>query len=176
MKFPQPAPSFDEPLEMLEACHERIASQLATLERLVPYVAAHGADPAARDAARAVMRYFDTAGVNHHLDEEEDLFPALRASKACDPALLELLLGEHRDMLRAYEGLRRRLLEIGEGNGASLDKAEVDAFAAAYRRHIEREEAQLLPAAREALDAPVRRALGLSMGARRKSPGLSRPG
>ncbi|MGH8668869.1 MAG: hypothetical protein ACREUH_06505 [Burkholderiales bacterium] len=31
-----PAPSFDEPLEMLAACHERIEAQLGTLERRAP--------------------------------------------------------------------------------------------------------------------------------------------
>src|SRR5689334_1951600 len=75
--FAAPAPGFDEPLEMLAACHERIEAQLRTLEKLVEHLsqncaangAAHGADNSARDAAARVMRYFDTAGVEHHRDE-----------------------------------------------------------------------------------------------------------
>ena len=46
----EPAPSFDEPLEMLSACHERIEAQLATLERLCEHLAAQGNDTEARSA------------------------------------------------------------------------------------------------------------------------------
>ena len=42
------SPSLDEPLEMLEACHERIEAQLKTLERLLDYLPRHGADEQAR--------------------------------------------------------------------------------------------------------------------------------
>ena len=62
---------------MLAACHGRVESQCDTLRRLLPHVAAHGADVQAREAAVAVMRYFDTAARHHHADEEVDLFPAL---------------------------------------------------------------------------------------------------
>src|SRR5687768_11399199 len=78
MKLPKPVAAFDEPLEMLEACHQKIEAQLATLERILPHLRQHGADADAKSAARAVMRYFDTAGVLHHRDEDEDLFPLLR--------------------------------------------------------------------------------------------------
>ena len=40
--FGAPAPGFDEPLEMLHACHGRIQAQLATLEKLVPHLAREG--------------------------------------------------------------------------------------------------------------------------------------
>jgi hypothetical protein len=60
--LPKSLPHFDEPLEMLEACHDTIEAQPAALENLVPHVAVHGADAAARKAAQGVMRYFDTAG------------------------------------------------------------------------------------------------------------------
>ena len=36
-----------------------VESQLSTLERLVPHLAAHGCDVSAQDGARALMRYFD---------------------------------------------------------------------------------------------------------------------
>ena len=71
------APSLEEPLEMLEACHERIEAQLRTLERLLDYLPRHGADEQARQAARNVLRYFELAGPNHHEDEERNLFPTL---------------------------------------------------------------------------------------------------
>src|SRR5262249_60819727 len=82
------APRFDEPLELLEACHARIETQLAMLERLVTHVAQHGCDLGAREAARFIMRYFDTAGSPPHRGGEEDLFPLLRtkAGRVARPA------------------------------------------------------------------------------------------
>ena len=77
-----PAASFDEPLEMLAACHERIEAQLGTLERLAQHLPRHGCDADARSAAAAVVRYFDTAGMLHHQDEDEDLFPLLRRRRS----------------------------------------------------------------------------------------------
>ena len=50
------APALDEPLEMLEACHDRIEAQLRTLERLLAYLPGHGADEQARGAAQAKVR------------------------------------------------------------------------------------------------------------------------
>src|SRR5512142_197066 len=94
-------PSFDDPLAMLYACHDRIEAHCATLEKLVEYLPLHGCNSAARQAAANILRYFDTAGPNHHADEERDLFPLLRASshgpEALElAALLESLMAEHR--------------------------------------------------------------------------------
>ena len=44
--FPRVAPSFDEPIDMIEACH--IEDQLATLERLAEYLPAKGCDAEAQ--------------------------------------------------------------------------------------------------------------------------------
>ena len=64
------APGFDRPLDVLEACHGRIAKQCDTLEKMLAHLPAHGADVQAQQAARAVLAYFDTAAVHHHDDEE----------------------------------------------------------------------------------------------------------
>ena len=74
-----PSAGFDQPFEMLSACHERVQRSLALLQRLQDHLASHGADPQARDAARDVMRYFDIAAPAHHEDEERHVLPVLRA-------------------------------------------------------------------------------------------------
>jgi hypothetical protein len=71
-----------EPLEMLEACHGRIEEHLQTLEKLARRVAAGVPDSAAGSDAGAVLRYFETSGAQHQRDEDEDLFPLLRARAA----------------------------------------------------------------------------------------------
>ena len=75
--FSAPAVGFEQPFEMLEACHDRVRRSLALLRRIVDHVDAHGHDAASRSAVADVLRYFDLAGPHHHEDEEEDLFPAL---------------------------------------------------------------------------------------------------
>lgn len=171
----QAGPTFDEPLEMLEACHERIEAQLATLEKLVAHLAARGCDPEGRAAALGVMRYFDTAGVHHHSDEEEDLFPLLRAIAATQRreeigATLYELQREHESMGTLYAALRECLDTIAQGEGARLDAGEVARFAWLYRRHIRLEAGTIIPFARAALDANQRRHLGVRMAERRRIP------
>jgi hemerythrin-like domain-containing protein len=169
--FPAPAPSFDEPLDMLEACHGRIEAQLATLERLVTHLCAHGCDDSAREAARAVMRYFDTAAEHHHRDEEEDLFPALRrhalGAREDVMASLDDLEREHAGMSQAYGALREQLRAIAEDGAARLDIEQVGRFAWRYRSHIAHEEEVVLPYARQALRAAEQAEMGARMAARR---------
>jgi hemerythrin-like domain-containing protein len=170
-----PAPSFDQPLEMLAACHERIEEKLAVLERLGPHLEKKGCDAEARAAAQAVLRYFDTSGVHHHQDEDEDLFPLLRVRAAAHgrtqiAAAIDELEREHETMLSQWERLRQRLLAIVEGE-PRLALEEVTRFAWLYRSHMDRESAAVLPFAREALDAGERAALGERMAARRNIKG-----
>ena len=166
------APGFDEPLEMLAACHERIEDQLATLERMVPHLESRGCDAEARSAAQAVLHYFETEGVLHHRDEDEDLFPLLRILAATHSrpevaAALDELEREHASMQAQWERLRTRLQAVERGE-PRIDPEEVARFAWLYRRHMDRESAAVLPFAREALDAAQRAALGERMAARRK--------
>lgn len=173
-----PAAGFEVPLEMLAACHERVQSQCATLLRLLPHLAAHGADRPAQEAAAAVMRYFDTAARHHHEDEEQDLFPALLESMAgsdavCLRELTALLSAEHRELERRWRGLRLRLEQVAGGHAVSLQDEEVQHLVDLYQSHIAREEAELLPMARRLLSAAELDRIGLSM---RKRRGAFEPG
>ena len=171
--FAAPAPSFDEPLEMLAACHERIEAQLCTLEKLVEHVSANGADKAACEAASQVMRYFDTAGVEHHRDEDEEIFPLLRriAAERDRPEVSAVINGleeDHSTMDAQWSRLRHRLDAIVAGRDARLDAEDVAPFAWLYRRHMEKESALVLPFAREAISETERASLGSRMAARRR--------
>ncbi len=163
-----PAPTFDDPLGMLAACHERIAAQCVLLEKLARHVGTHGGDEQAIQAARNVLRYFDMAGQHHHQDEELDLFPQLLAS--ADPAaapLISRILAEHRVLEENWQALRPRLLALSEAASAQLDAQVVARFNAGYAVHIALENAELLPLAERLLDAAQRETLGRRMAARR---------
>lgn len=174
--LPKPLPGFDAPLEMIEACHDRIEAQLSTLEGLAPYVAAHGPDEAARNAAQAVMRYFDTAGEAHNRDEDEDLFPLIRAAAARDGrheigATLYELEREHENMDRLWSEVRARLDAIATGRAGQpgLDADLVTRFAWIYRRHMQLESDLLLPYARQVIESGQRAMLGTRMAERRRN-------
>ena len=167
-----PNASFEVPLEMLAACHQRIARQCDTLGRLLPHLAAHGADRQAQQAAQAVLRYFDQAAVDHHADEEHDLFPALRESMAgsdavCLRELIDVLTQQHRALEAHWRALRRALLPVAAGESAKVDAALVERMVAAYAEHTSLEERELLPLAGRLLSDEALDSLGQAMRRRR---------
>jgi hypothetical protein len=171
-----PGASLEVPLEMLAACHGRVAHQCQTLQRLRAHLLAHGVDGPAREAATAVMRYFDSAARDHHADEEQDLFPALIESMAgsdavCLRELTSTLSAQHRQLEGLWAALRQRLLPISQGQaGSTWDDACVEAFVSLYTAHMAREDRELLPLAQRLLsDAELDR-IGQSMRQRRGLP------
>jgi iron-sulfur cluster repair protein YtfE (RIC family) len=170
--FTSPAAAPEAPLEMLAACHGRVERQCATLKRLAPHLAQHGADDQARTAAANVMRYFDTAARHHHEDEEKDLFPALIESMAgsdavCLREMTEGLCADHRLLEAKWRNLRGVLQRVAAGETVVLSAAEVEAFTGAYARHIAREEAELLPMAARLLSDGALAQVGRAMRERR---------
>jgi hemerythrin-like domain-containing protein len=164
---------FDDPFEILEACHARIARMLRTLERLPAHVAAHGVDAEAREAIARVRRYFELAGPDHHADEDIDLFPAARAAalaagEAGVVAELDALGREHRAMETTWAALRAHLDALCSGGGEAVDAGLVDRFAALCRGHIEREEGVVYADAKTRLPRAMRDALARAMVARRR--------
>ena len=90
------APTFEQPLHMLQACHERVLRMCTLLERLQKHAATKGADDQARQAARDILRYFDLAAPLHHQDEELHVFPLLLAESTPEVrALVTRLQQEH---------------------------------------------------------------------------------
>ncbi|WP_295509539.1 hemerythrin domain-containing protein [Accumulibacter sp.] len=167
-----PTVAREAPLEMLSACHGRIGAQCATLRRLLPHLLAHGVDGEARRAAIRVMRYFDTAAVQHHADEEDDLFPALIESMAgsdaiCLREMIDGLKTEHRALEACWQQLRGILERLAAGECVSLVADDVEALAVRYARHIEYEEKELLPMAARLLSDDDLDRIGRAMRARR---------
>lgn len=162
------APSFDDPLGMLSACHGRIERQLETLERLQRHLPEHGCDNDARAAARGILKFFDTAAPNHHEDEEASVFPRLLTTL---PGVAERLVADlardHAQLAVNWRRLRPLLASIAAGQRANLSPRQVAAVRAAYDAHIAKEEAELIPLAAEVFDAATLKTIGQEMAARR---------
>ncbi len=166
-----PAAGFEQPFEMLQACHERVHRMLALLQRLREHLRTHGADTQAQQAARDVMRYFDLAAPQHHQDEELHVFPRLLAQGDARVAeVVQRLQRDHVAMEGRWRSARDVLLRVAQGGVEALSAAEetvLDAFAAPYAEHIAAEEELAYPAARQAMDAAAVEAAGREMMARR---------
>ena len=162
------APSFDDPLGMLSACHGRIRRQLATLERLQRHLPEHGCDADARTAARNILRYFDGAAPNHHADEEQSIFPRLLAARGRDAeSLVSVLEREHAELASSWRHLRPLLASIAAGARANLSPKDVATLREAYLSHMAKEEGELIPLVAKALDPATLGRIGREMADRR---------
>ncbi len=171
--FDTPAVGFEQPYEMLEACHERVQRSLDLLGRLLDYVEQQGHDAQSRSAAVDVLRYFDIAAPLHHADEETHVFPLLLAEGDADlHALVHRLRADHRRMETLWAEVRLPLLRWREpGCTDAPDRATrnaVTAFRALYGDHIAHEEGTVFPAARARMDDAMLTDMGRQMQARRQ--------
>lgn len=167
--------SWEQPFEMLRACHERVHRMLALLDKLQGHVAAHGADDKAAQAAVDVMRYFDQAAPLHHLDEEEQVFPMALARGSADVrAAVAQLQQDHTAMEAAWAALRVVLAAWADPAAApelrapqSSASLSVRAFAAHYQAHIACEESLVYPCVEALVSAQELESMGRAMSARR---------
>lgn len=165
------APTFEQPFEMMEACHERLQRMLVLLDKLRAHLPDHGADAQAQQAARDVMRYFDQAAPQHHRDEELHVFPPLLARGEPETvAVVQQLQEEHRRMETGWAAARAILGAIAGGTLQRLEAPAQQAlaeFAALYEAHIAAEEGTAYPQARRLLDPEGLAAMGREMMDRR---------
>ena len=162
------APGFDQPLDVLLACHGSIEKQCATLQKLLAHLPQHGSDAQAQQAALAILNYFDTAAGHHHDDEERNLFPLLeRAGQGEWCEVVELLTGEHDELAQLWRALRPPLRAVAQGEVVVLNTAHTERFIALNRSHVAFENERVLPLAREILSAADLQSLGHAMATRR---------
>jgi pyridoxamine 5'-phosphate oxidase len=175
------APDFSQPIAVLKHCHDRIRKQLATLQNLLTHLPRHGNDAAAQQAAKAVLKYFDTAAPNHHADEEQDLIPMLRATaQGADAALLAELvpaiLVQHQQMDRDWNIIKTQLEQIANGTATALSATDVARFSEAYLGHMEKEEQNIAPMAKRIFSEEQMARLGAAMQVRRGiTPAVAQP-
>ena len=172
------AVGFDDPLEMLLACHRRIERHLKTLGHLHEHLVKYGVDAEASLAAQAILRYFTRAAESHHEDEEKDLFPLLEQRIPAGPekarfnALRDRLERDHEHVRELWARFRKPLEGIADGLPRTLNAADVSAFIGAYTAHIMAEESALQDLFERWIDESDRAALGRSMRVRREMVGV----
>lgn len=147
---PEAATNLDEPLNAFSKCHAGLLSQLESLAEL-PALAAAAAR--ARAIASDSMSRFKDAVINHHSEEEGELFPAaLRSAKPGEEhdrvrALVEQLTSEHRAIEALWRRVEPGISAAAKGKAADLDGKVVAELVRAYNAHARVEETQFLPLA-----------------------------
>ena len=144
--MPMTLPGMDSPIEMLTACHQKVRHFARLSSQLAVYLDNKGADAMAQETARNILRYFDIAGPLHHQDEEQDLFPALRAAaRASGDALcgaIDEVQAEHVVLDGLWADVRNWLERVELGYPDQAPEG-VEIFAVQYPMHAGREEAEI---------------------------------
>ena len=176
----RPDHGFDEPLGLLSDCHRRIEYFLHVLSAITREVAGGALADAQREQVEAALAYFATAAPRHTADEEESLFPRLKASEdATVAAVLEAVSGLERDHAvaddhhRAVDGIVRQWLTRGRLDSADVSElgTRLAALEALYRSHIALEDGQVFPTAARLLSPDQLTDIGREMAARRSRTG-----
>lgn len=175
----RPEHGFDQPLGLLSDCHRRIERFLGILQTVVAQAGGRPLSDEQRRAVDAALEYFRTAAPRHTADEEESLFPLLRASD--DPAaraameVVRALEADHAaaDATHAaVDSWYRRWIEAG--SLAAPEAQELSRALAAlrelYQRHIAVEDRELFPLAGRVLSREQLAQLGEEMAQRRGLP------
>ncbi len=170
-----PQAGFDEPIELLMDCHRRVEHFLDTLIRVAEKAPCPLPDEYRR-ALTTARHYFDQAAPRHTEDEEDSLFPRLRAMD--DPeakkvlARLKALEADHRTARVDHERVDQvtdRWLEggtIDEDSRRELIEV-LHRLRRLYTEHIRLEDEEVFPAAQRLLDEQQLQAIGDEMARRR---------
>ena len=149
---------FDDPIGMLKDCHRRIERFLHILwivSQRAPGRALTGEETA---AVQSALQYFGAGGRRHTADEEESLFPRLRAEPAAEHfEELGGLESDHRHANDLHESADK-LYSVWIANAELSPENEMRLRSATeqlkhlYEEHIQIEEKIVFPRAAEILD------------------------
>lgn len=172
----KPDSGFDDPIGMLTDCHRRIEHFLHILCVVAERAQGRALTGEEAEAIRASLQYFHVGGERHTADEEESLFPRLRAGFG-DGALKELerLEDDHQAAAGLHAEVERLYLRwLSTG---SLDEADTKQLAAntehlknLYAEHIDVEEKIVFPRAAQLLDGEKVQEIGREFRDRRGQP------
>jgi hemerythrin-like domain-containing protein len=138
------------PLIAFSECHAGILTKMDALAEM-PALAA--AITRARELATETLDYFHNAVLEHHQDEERELFPAVYASATRGDernhvkTMTDLLTAEHRIIEAAWAGLKPEFEKAAKGKPCDIPPEGVARLVQLYRSHAAYEEDKFLPMA-----------------------------
>lgn len=171
----KPDSGFDDPIGMLKDCHRRIEQFLQILCLVVDRAPGRALNDEEAAAVRSALHYFKVGGQRHTADEEESLFPRMRAEQKTAGAVKEIdaLETQHREADDLHEAVDKLYSRWVEGKALSAEDEEwlrtaTQRLKQLYEGHIKIEESLVFPRAAEGLDEDEIAAIGEEFRARRK--------
>jgi hemerythrin-like domain-containing protein len=169
----KPDAGFDDPIAMLKDCHRRIEHFLNIVCMVVGR--AHGRSLSDEETAaiQAALNYFRVGGQRHNADEEQSLFPRMRAAGAAhELAEIGGLEHDHHDanaMHARVDVLYSAWMACGTLTPQQHDElvAATGKLRQLYEKHIEIEEKVVFPRAATMLDPKALAEIGHEFRARR---------
>lgn len=157
-------------IEHLVACHRRIEQRLDILERAASLL--HERPDECLVAIKNSLRFMDTSGVLHTVDEEESVFPRVRNSASAEEiSYLDGLEAQHKEADRVYRQLKGVVGTLSDCATPELI-AEYGRLAKrladVYRSHIASEDTVLVEMGQRVLTAYQLRTIQSEMQARRR--------
>lgn len=162
-------PSFDDPLAVLRACHERMLEHCDLLERVIAHVADKGPDMEASSAAAKVYRYFSSAAKHHHEDEEQDLFPKMAQQSMKIADLVFGLRKEHERLDALWAALAPALRKVQDIEGNHDFAQQAAEFCQLTRAHVQKENHDFLPLVGHIMSDKQLKEIGQEMEKRRRT-------
>jgi hemerythrin-like domain-containing protein len=148
------------PFEALDRTHHKVIEVLGQFERLLAHLDENGADDVARASAAEIFAFFEGNARDHHLQEEQHVFPPLLASN--NARLVEAvrrLQQDHGWLEEDWLELAPQIEAIAKGYNwwdLAMLRLALPIYTALYHEHIGLEESLIYPEAKRrqaALDA-----------------------
>ena len=155
---PQQFATWNEPIDMLYACHSKVKRFCKQLTILPGYLEKNGVNQAVLNDVKTILQYFNHAAPLHHDDEEKDFFPAL----------IEKAPQAKESVDENWAKLSEQLEELIVEKRTDVDERLITLFVASYDRHIALEE-PLFELGKQYLSAEQLTAMGKIMFARRQA-------
>ena len=151
----RPIDSAEAALRALTATHAEMLEQLAALRALVEDADRQTHSDELRQRARSLLSFFASNAREHHAEEERHIFPALLRDGSADTVdLVHRLQQDHGWLEEDWIELAPMLESLAAG-GSNFDpdvlRPAVEVFSGLYLEHIELEDGQAYPQARELL-------------------------
>jgi hemerythrin-like domain-containing protein len=170
----KPDSGFDNPIGMLIDCHRRIERFLQILFGVAERARGRELADGEKTAIEAALLYFRVGGRRHTADEEESLFPRLRAEAGASAfeelSKLESDHDEANSLHAAVDTLYTKWIAVGvlEPTDERRLLASTSRLKQLYEEHIQVEESQVFPRAANALDEPTIAEIGREFANRRR--------
>lgn len=175
----KPSPTFAQPLELLSDCHRRVESFLRALIVVAEQARGGALDVRQREALETALRYFREAAPKHTADEEESLFPRMRAlgDAATREALakIDALEADHVTAKQGHDLVEQLGQKWLRDNRLGTDEttqltSTLNQLRATYERHIAIEDTEVFPLAARVVPPEKLAEVGKEMAERRGQP------